>query len=44
MRNEVNNWQYVRFFILTYKAKHNVLAFLHERTDEQLFLQDRQSA
>ena len=30
LRNEVNNWDRVGFFILTYKAKRNVLASLHE--------------
>ena len=30
MRHEVNNWQYVGFFILTYETKHNVLDSLHE--------------
>ena len=30
MQNKVNNWQYVGIFTLTYKAKHNLLASLHE--------------
>ena len=34
MRNEVNNWQKAGFFILTYKAKHNVLASLHELSEQ----------
>ena len=34
MRNEVNNWQLVGFFILTYITKHNVLASLHKLTKQ----------
>ena len=30
MQNKVNHWQYVGFFTLTYKTKHNMLASLQE--------------
>ena len=33
-QNEVNNWQQVGFFTLTYKTKHNTLASLHNLTKQ----------
>ena len=43
MRNDVNNWQQVGFFIQRFKTKHNVLTSLHEFTKQNIVQAGRSS-